>query len=202
MSYLSDLLGDSYKEGMTEEEISDALEKIEDSKSDQLQKNESEISKLRDAVSKANSEAAKYRRQLTAKQSDAKAAEISQKEEYEKLVQENTELKKSISISERKAELIGIGYEEKLANETATAMVDGNLDVVIANQKKYLEEQKKVIKAEHMKNTPRPKEGSVQAGSTDYAKMIADAQASGNISAMAYYTRLASQGGINIDNNI
>ena len=202
MSYLSDLLGDSYKEGMTEEEISDALEKIEDSKSDQLQKNESEISKLRDAVSKANSEAAKYRRQLTAKQSDAKAAEINQKEEYEKLVQENTELKKSISISERKAELIGIGYEEKLANETATAMVDGNLDVVIANQKKYLEEQKKVIKAEHMKNTPRPKEGSVQAGSTDYAKMIADAQASGNISAMAYYTRLASQGEINIDNNI
>mgnify|MGYP004446762593 FL=1 len=202
MSYLSDLLGDSYKEGMTEEEISDALEKIEDSKSDQLQKNESEISKLRDAVSKANSEAAKYRRQLTAKQSDAKAAEINQKEEYEKLVQENTELKKSISISERKAELIGIGYDEKLANETATAMVDGNLDVVIANQKKYLEEQKKVIKAEHMKNTPRPKEGSVQAGSTDYAKMIADAQASGNISAMAYYTRLASQGEINIDNNI
>ena len=202
MSYLSDLLGDSYKEGMTEEEISDALEKIEDSKSDQLQNNESEISKLRDAVSKANSEAAKYRRQLTAKQSDAKAAEINQKEEYAKLVQENTELKKSISISERKAELIGIGYEEKLANETATAMVDGNLDVVIANQKKYLEEQKKVIKAEHMKNTPRPKEGSVQAGSTDYAKMIADAQASGNISAMAYYTRLASQGEINIDNNI
>ena len=177
-------------------------ENIEDSKSEQLQKNESEISKLRDAVSKANSEAAKYRRQLTAKQSDAKAAEISQKEEYEKLVQENTELKKSISISERKAELIGIGYDEKLANETATAMVDGNLDVVIANQKKYLEEQKKVIKAEHMKNTPRPKEGSVQAGSTDYAKMIADAQASGNISAMAYYTRLASQGEINIDNNI
>ena len=202
MSYLSDLLGDSYKEGMTEEEISDALEKIEDSKSDQLQENESEISKLRDAVSKANSEAAKYRRQLTAKQSDAKAAEISQKEEYEKLVQENTELKKSISISERKAELIGIGYEEKLANETATAMVDGNLDVVIANQKKYLDEQKKVIKAEHMKNTPRPKEGSVQAGNIDYAKMIADAQASGNISAMAYYTRLASQGEINIDNNI
>ena len=139
---------------------------------------------------------------MTAKQSDAKAAEINQKEEYEKLVQENTELKKSISISERKAELIGIGYDEKLANETATAMVDGNLDVVIANQKKYLEEQKKVIKAEHMKNTPRPKEGSVQAGSTDYAKMIADAQASGNISAMAYYTRLASQGEINIDNNI
>ena len=202
MSYLSDLLGDSYKEGMTEEEISDALEKIEDSKSDQLQKNESEISKLRDAVSKANSEAAKYRRQLTAKQSDAKAAEINQKEEYEKLVQENTELKKSISISERKAELIGIGYEEKLANETATAMVDGNLDVVIANQKKYLDEQKKVIKDEHMKNTPRPKEGSVQAVSTEYAKMSADAQASGNISAMAYYTRLASQGEINIDNNI
>lgn len=186
MSYLSDLLGDVYKEGMTEEEISKALETIG-------QGSEAELNKLKSALSKANSEAADYKKQLRIKQSDDEAAAAMQKEEHDKLIQENADLKRSISLSERKAKLISMGYDEKLAGETATAMVDGDMDAVMANQSKYLEIQKKNIQADHMKGTPRPREGSGQTGSIDYAKMIANAQASGNLSAAAYYTRLAAQ---------
>lgn len=186
MSYLSDLLGSAYKEGMTEEEISTALETVG-------QGNEAEVNKLKNALSKANSEAADYKKQLRTKQSDDEAAAAMQKEEHDKLVQENADLKRSIALSERKAKLISMGYDEKLADETATAMVDGDMDTVMANQSKYLEVQKKTIQADHMRGTPRPKEGSNQTGSMDYAKMISDAQASGNLSAAAYYTRLAAQ---------
>lgn len=186
MSYLSDLLGKAYKEGMTEDEISAALETVG-------QGNEAEVNRLKAALSKANSEAADYKKQLRGKQSEDEANAAAQKEEHDRLAQENADLKRSIALSERKAKLLAMGYDESLATETATAMVDGDMDKVMANQSKYLEVQKKAIQADHMRKTPRPATGSENTGGTDYAKKIAEAQASGNLTAVAYYTRLQSQ---------
>lgn len=186
MSYLSDLLGKAYKEGMTEDEISAALETVG-------QGNEAEVNRLKAALSKANSEAADYKKQLRGKQSEDEANAAAQKEEHDRLAQENADLKRSIALSERKAKLLAMGYDENLATETATAMVDGDMDKVMANQSKYLEVQKKAIQADHMRKTPRPAAGSENTGGMDYAKKIAEAQASGNLTAAAYYTRLKAQ---------
>ena len=187
MSYLSDLLGKAYKEGMTEDEISAALETVG-------QGNEAEVNRLKAALSKAKSEAADYKKQLRTKQTDDEAAAASQKEEHDRLVQENADLKRSMALSERKAKLLAMGYDESLADETATAMVDGDMDKVMANQSKYLEVQKKNIQADAMRKTPRPAAGDDgNGGSMDYAKKIAEAQASGDYTAAAYYTRLQAQ---------
>lgn len=186
MSYLSDLLGSAYKEGMTEAEISAALESMG-------QGNEAELNRLKTALSKANSEAAEYKKQLRGKQTEDEAAAAAQKEEHDKLVKENTDLKRSITLSDHKAKLIAMGYDEKLADETAAAMVDGDMAKVMANQSKFLEVQKKNIQADQMRHTPRPTAGADENGGMDYAKKIAEAQASGNFAAAAYYTRLQSQ---------
>lgn len=187
MSYLSDLLGKAYKEGMTEDEISAALETVG-------QGNEAEVNRLKAALSKANSEAADYKKQLRTKQTDDEAAAAAQKEEHDRLVQENEDLKRSMALSERKAKLLAMGYDESLADETAAAMVDGDMDKVMANQSKYLEVQKKNIQADAMRKTPRPAAGDDgNGGSMDYAKKIAEAQASGDYTAAAYYTRLQAQ---------
>lgn len=187
MSYLSDLLGKAYKEGMTEDEISAALETVG-------QGNEAEVNRLKAALSKANSEAADYKKQLRTKQTDDEAAAAAQKEEHDRLVQENADLKRSMALSERKAKLLAMGYDESLADETAAAMVDGDMDKVMANQSKYLEVQKKNIQADTMRKTPRPAAGDDgNGGSMDYAKKIAEAQASGDYTAAAYYTRLQAQ---------
>lgn len=187
MSYLSDLLGKAYKEGMTEDEISAALETVG-------QGNEAEVNRLKAALSKANSEAADYKKQLRTKQTDDEAAAAAQKEEHDRLVQENADLKRSMALSERKAKLLAMGYDESLADETAAAMVDGDMDKVMANQSKYLEVQKKNIQADAMRKTPRPAAGDDgNGGSMDYAKKIAEAQASGDYTAAAYYTRLQVQ---------
>ena len=187
MSYLSDLLGKAYKEGMTEDEISAALETVG-------QGNEAEVNRLKAALSKANSEAADYKKQLRTKQTDDEAAAAAQKEEHDRLVQENADLKRSMALSEHKAKLLAMGYDESLADETASAMVDGDMDKVMANQSKYLEVQKKNIQADAMRKTPRPAAGDDgNGGSMDYAKKIAEAQASGDYTAAAYYTRLQAQ---------
>lgn len=185
MSYLSDLLGKAYKEGMTEEEISAALEAAG-------HENTAEVNRLKAALSKANSEAADYKKQIRSKQTDDEAAAAAQKEEHDQLVKENGELKRSIALSEKKAKLLSMGYDEALATETATAMVDGDMDKVMANQSKYLEVQKKNIQADTMRKTPRPAQGS-DGSDVDYDKKISEARANGDLSAAAYYTRLQAQ---------
>lgn len=188
MSYLSDLLGEAYKEGMTEEEISTALQTAGAGQS-----NTAELDKLKAQLSKANSEAADYKKQLRGKQTADEAAAAEQKAAMDKLTQENADLKRSFALSDKKAKLITMGYDEKLADSTAVAMVDGDMDTVMANQAKFNESREKAILAELMKKTPRPAAGSEGTGGMDYAKKIEEAQASGNLTAVAYYTRLKAQ---------
>ena len=49
-----------------------------------------------------------------------------------------------------------MGYDEKLAEETAEAMASGEMDKVFANQKKHLDAFEKKVRAEALKNTPKP----------------------------------------------
>jgi DNA polymerase-3 subunit alpha len=66
--YLQDLLGDAYKEGMTLEEVSQLLEteKIGRADTSALDKKDAEIKKLKETLSKKNSEAADYKKQYEA----------------------------------------------------------------------------------------------------------------------------------------
>ena len=185
MSYLSDLLGDGYHEGMTEEEISTALESAQVGAGN-------EITNLRQALSRANSEAADYKKQLRSRQTAEEAAAAEQKSLMEQMAQENKDLKRSIAISEKTTQLLGIGYGAELASATALAMIDGDLDTVIKNQSTFLEAQKQNILAERMKNTPRPASGS-EGGAGHYQKLIDEAKARGDFSAAAYYTRLTQE---------
>ena len=61
-------------------------------------------------------------------------------EKYNKLLRES-------AVSKNKAKLVALGYEESLADETAEAMADGNLEKVFANQKKHLTSFEKRIRA-------------------------------------------------------
>jgi len=184
MSYLSDLLGTAYKEGMTEDEISTALQAAGTG-------NDAELNRLKAALSKANSEAADYKKQLRGRQTEDEVAAAERKATMDKLTQENSELRRSISLSEKKAKLLGIGYDDKLATDTATAMVDGDMEKVIANQEKYLKAKEQEILKKKMQTTPRPTPGS-DGTDVDYAKKIASAQAAGNYAEAAYYTRMAA----------
>lgn len=191
MSYLSDLLGDAYKEGMTEDEISTALESIGSAR--HTSGTDGEIEKLKKRLSEVNSESAGYKKRLRELQTKEAAAADEQKEALEKLQAENADLKRSISLAERKASLLGQGFAEDLAESTATAMVDGDMDTVIKNMALRAETMKQEITAGALRNTPRPPAGSENTSAIDYAKKIQEAQAAGNMTAAAYYTRLQAQ---------
>jgi len=114
----------------------------------------------KDTFDKTASELADAKKQLREKMSadEIKAKEDAEKQE--KLQSEYDALLRKVSLSENKAKLLALGYEDKLATETAEAMIDGNLDKVFANQKKHLETVEKKIREDVLHKTPKPEGGS------------------------------------------
>lgn len=148
---LKEVLGDAYKEGMTFEEVEVALEKVtvpED--------NSAEIERLKNALSKSNSEAAGYKKQLREKMTEDEQKKQKEQEEREELQNKYDKLLRESVIAKNKAKLVALGYEEALADETAEAMADGDSDKVFANQQKHLASFEKKVRAEALKDTPKP----------------------------------------------
>ena len=152
---IKDLLKDTYKEDMSAEDILKALENVE-----LPGDNSSEIERLKNALSKSNSEAADYKRQLKERMSAEELKAKEDAEKLEKIEKERDELLREKTISTNKVRLLALGYEESLADETAEAMANGELDKVFANQKKHIESVEKKIKSEILKDTPKPNGGN------------------------------------------
>ena len=151
---IKDLLKDAYKEGMSGEDIVKALESIE-----LPTDGSAEIDRLKAALDKSNTEAATYKKQLREKMS---AEEIKAKEDAEKwdeLIKERDALLREKTVAGHKANYLALGYDEKLANDTAEALANGDLDKVFANQKKHNESVEKRIRADVLKETPKPEGG-------------------------------------------
>ncbi len=152
---IKDLLKDAYKEGMSVEDIEKALESIE-----LPNDGSAEIDRLKAALSKSNSEAADYKKQLREKMT---AEEAKAKEEADKMADLQSKydtLLKESSISKNKARLLALGYDDALATEVAEAMVEGDTDKVFAGQQKHLDTVGKKIREEALKGTPKPTGGN------------------------------------------
>lgn len=105
---------------------------------------------------KTSSELAAKKKELRDKLTDDEAAKQKEQEERESMQKELDALRRESVVSKNKARLVSLGYEEALADETAEAMADGKIEKVFANQKKHLEAFEKKVRAEALKNTPKP----------------------------------------------
>lgn len=156
-SYLQGLLGDSYREGMTEEELSTALENVGAKNNSS---NEAELSRMKELISKANSEAANYKKELRAKQTEQEKADAEKQEQFEEMQQKLATLEHEKKVAEYSTKFTALGYDVSSAEETANALINGDIDTVLNNTSKYLEVQRDLIKSELIKKTPRPESGN------------------------------------------
>ena len=81
-------------------------------------------------------------------------------ERIEELTKERDALLREKTVAGHKAKYLALGYDEKLANETAEALAKGELDKVFENQKKHNESVEKKIRADVLKETPKPEGGT------------------------------------------
>ena len=173
---------------MTPEQKLAALEGYE------YEDNAAELEKQKNALSKANSEAAEWKRKHNALLSEEEKKKQEDADKLAQMEQELADLRKAKTVSEYKAKFVAQGYDETLAEETAQAYADGDSAKVFANQSKFLEEYAKKVKADALKKTPKPTPGAGSGGGAiDYDKKIEEAQKNGDLTAVAYYNRLRAQ---------
>lgn len=151
-----------------------------------------ELERQRAAVTKANGEAAEWKRKHTALLSEDEKKKQEDADKLASMEKELAELRKGKVVSDYKAKFVAQGYSEELADETAKALAEGDMTKVFANQQKFLTDYAKGVKAEALKGTPKPPAGGSSTG-VDFAKKIEEAQKSGDLTAVAYYTRLQAQ---------
>ena len=153
----------------------------------------SEIARYKAAASKANTEAADWKKKHNALLSDEDKKKQERDEELKNLRTEVETLKKEKAVSNNQAQLLALGYDEELAKTTAEAMVKGDTAKVFECQQQFIQAHDKKLETDLLKGTPRPPAGKGSGDGVDYAKKATEAQANGNLAEAAYYTRLSQE---------
>jgi DNA repair exonuclease SbcCD ATPase subunit len=138
-----------------------AEEKVKLLESFEYDDNAGEVERYKNAVSKANSEAAEWKKKHNALLSEEEKSKQETADYIANLEKLNKELTQEKTIATYKAELLKIGYSEDEATATAKAYADGDIIKALKNQAVFVEAQKKAVVAEDVKNnTPIPPVGN------------------------------------------
>jgi len=146
---------------MTPEQKVAALEAFE------YDDNSAELERLKNANSKANSEAAEWKRKHNALLSDEEKKKAEADENNKKILEELESLRKDKTISDYTARYIAMGYDKDLAADTAKAMAEGNMAKVFENGEKHRTALEKKIKEDLMNGTKKPDGNSGAGGEKD-----------------------------------
>ena len=158
-------------DSMSAEEKVDALLKIE------FPDSSAELARMKSALDKATSEAADYKKQLKGKMSEDEAAAAERDAKWAEMEAKLKELETEKTISAYKASYLAMpGFDEKLAEETAKALAEGNMKVVFANQQKANAAYEKKLRADLVKQDPNPegagREEDEKDSAVEFAKML------------------------------
>lgn len=140
-------------ENLSKEELIEALAnyEIEEPNANKDQ-NSNELSKLKSLLDKANSEAAKYRKELRDTKTKEEQEALDRASEMEAMKQELAELKKEKTFNEYLAHLVNLGYSKDLAKACANAMLEGNSTKVFELQGEFLKQYANDLKKDALKN--------------------------------------------------
>lgn len=105
---------------------------------------------------KTSSELADAKKKLSTSKSedDTKTSQFQQ--EIESLRNQISAMEKEKTLATHTSKYLALGYDEKLAKDTALAMIDGNYDKVFENQKKFLQSHDDEYKSNLLRGTPTP----------------------------------------------
>ena len=129
--------------------------------------------KLKEALSRANGDAAEWKRKYRATLDDAKRAEEERLERDRERDEKIATYEKQIAISNFKAQYLAAGYSPELAEASALAQAEGDTATVLSNQMKFLEETKKNLEVQALGKQPPITPGKPPKGESDEDKFFA-----------------------------
>ena len=126
----------------------------------EIPKDTEEVSKLKTALSKANSDAAEWKRQFREKQTEQERTEAERKEREAAVEEELRSLRRDKTVSGYVANCLALGYDKELAFRAAEAMADNDASAILACQQEFLEKTKKELEASALNKQPTLTSGS------------------------------------------
>ena len=151
--------------GYAEMTAEDKLKALEEFEFDAPKDNGDEITKLKQALSNANSQAAEWKRQFREKQTEQERAEAERVEREKAVEEELRGLRRDKTVSGFVAQCLALGYDKDLALKAAEAMADNDAAAILECQQTFLENKQKEIEAAALNKQP-----SLTAGSPPTAK--------------------------------
>lgn len=113
-----------------------------------------DVTKLKNALSKANSDAAEWKRQFREKQTEAERAEAERAEREKAVEDELRTLRRDKTVSGYVAQCLALGYDKDLALRAAEAMADNDAATIMACQQEFLEAKQKELEAAALNKQP------------------------------------------------
>lgn len=140
---------DGYAEMSAEEKVK-ALEALE------VEDNSAELERYKKATTKANSEAAEYKRKLKELEEKTNEGTSDTEKQMAELKEQIETLQREKTISERKASFLKTGMNEDSALKASEAFTNGDSEAFFRVMDAFIAEHDKAYKAELLKTTPRP----------------------------------------------
>lgn len=113
-----------------------------------------EVEKLKTLLSKANGEAAEYKRQLRLKQTEQERVEAERAEQEQAMREELATLRKEKAVSDYTAKCVSLKMDGDLAAQTANALADGNIDAMFDCLKAFVEATETRLNNEMLNRQP------------------------------------------------
>ena len=113
-----------------------------------------ELTRVKNALNKASSDCAEYKRALREKQTEAEREAADRLERENALQEELKAYKVRERVSTYKAQLMSVGYDAETAEVMANALPEGVSDDFFAKQKSFREGQRQKIVTETLNNQP------------------------------------------------
>ena len=153
--------------GYAEMSAEEKLKALEDFEIEVPKDNSTEVMNLKEALSKANSQAAEWKRQFREKQTEQERAEAERAEREKAVEEELRGLRRDKTVSGYVAQCLSLGYEKELALKAAEAMADNDAAAIFACQQEFLEAKKKEYEAAALNKQP-----AITSGSPPTAKQV------------------------------
>ena len=119
-----------------------------------------EVTRLKAALSKSNSECAEWKHKYRETQTEAERAEAERAEREKAVEDELRTLRRDKTVSGYQAQCLSLGYDKDLALQAAEAMADNDAARIFECQQKFLENKQKELEAAALNKQPTLTTGS------------------------------------------
>lgn len=114
----------------------------------------------KDLYDKTASDLSQKKKELAERMTEDERKAQAEQEKYQEMLAKYNDLLKSQQILSTKNSYLSLGYDEELAQSTAQALIEGDMDTVFANQRLHQDGIESRIRASILSETPRPRGGN------------------------------------------